>query len=96
MDNAGKASRCDELDAQQASELLPIARFDDAALIGYEPDAGFADPYLVASAFAKAARRLGAKIVEGVEVQALLRDEGRNVVASSVSKPRRADSRATP
>ncbi len=68
----------DELDAQQASELLPIARFDDAALIGYEPDAGFADPYLVASAFAKAARRLGVKIVEGVEVQALVRDEVRN------------------
>ncbi len=68
----------DELDAQQASEMLPIARFDDAALIGYEPDAGFADPYLVASAFAKAARRLGVKIVEGVEVQALVRDAARN------------------
>ncbi len=68
----------DELDAQQASELLPIARFDDAALIGYEPEAGFADPYLVASAFAKAARRLGVRIVEGEEVQTLLRDSGSN------------------
>src|ERR1039458_6618586 len=26
-----------KLDAQQATSLLPIARFDDAALIGYEP-----------------------------------------------------------
>ncbi len=69
----------DELDARQASELLPIARFDDAALIGYEPDAGFADPYLVASGFAKAARRHGAKILEGVEVQALQHDNGRVV-----------------
>ena len=68
-----------ELDARQASELLPIARFDDAALIGYEPDAGFADPYLVASAFAKAARRRGVKIVEGLEVHALLHDNGRVV-----------------
>ena len=66
-----------ELDAQQAAGLLPIARFDDAALIGFEPDAGLADPYLVASAFARSARRRGAKILEGVEVQRLLHDRGR-------------------
>jgi sarcosine oxidase, subunit beta len=66
-----------ELDARQAADLLPIARFDDAALIGFEPDAGFADPYLVASAFARAARRLGVKIIEGVEVQGLVHDHGR-------------------
>jgi sarcosine oxidase subunit beta len=71
--------RVDELDARQATELLPIARFDDAALIGYEPDAGFADPYLVASGFAKAARRHGAKILEGVEVRALQHENGRVV-----------------
>lgn len=68
-----------ELDAQQASSLLPIARFDDAALIGYEPEAGFADAYLVATGFARAARRLGVKIMEGVEVHRLLMDEGRVV-----------------
>lgn len=65
------------LDAQQASALLPIARFDDAVLIGYEPEAGFADAYLVASSFARAARRLGVKVMEGVEVQKLLREEGK-------------------
>jgi len=37
------------LDAAQARELLPIAQFDDAALIGFEPQAGFADAYLTAS-----------------------------------------------
>lgn len=66
-----------ELDAAQATSLLPIARFDDAALIGFEPEAGFADAYLVATGFARAARRLGVKIVEGVEVQALLHAQGR-------------------
>ena len=35
------------LDAAQARDLLPIADFRDAALIGFEPDAGFADAYLV-------------------------------------------------
>jgi sarcosine oxidase subunit beta len=64
------------LDAAQAGERLPICRFDDAALIGFEPEAGFADAYLVASAFARAARRRGVKIIEGVEVQGLrLADE---------------------
>jgi len=65
------------LDAQQAAERLPIARFDDAALIGFEPEAGFADAYLVASGFARAARRRGVRFAEGVAVQGLLREGGR-------------------
>ncbi|CAN5653305.1 FAD-binding oxidoreductase [soil metagenome] len=65
------------LDAARATALLPIARFDDAALIGYEPEAGFADAYLTASSFARTARRLGVKFKEGVEVQGLLIDDGR-------------------
>lgn len=67
------------LSPQEAAARLPIARFDDAALIGYEPEAGFADAYLVATSFARAARRLGVKIVEGIEVQGLLIDNGRVV-----------------
>ncbi len=66
-----------ELDAAQATSLLPIARFDDAALIGFEPEAGFADAYLTATGFARAARRRGVKIIEGVEVQQLLHTQGR-------------------
>ncbi len=66
-----------ELDAAQAGSLLPIARFDDAALIGFEPEAGFADAYLTATGFARAARRLGVQIIEGVDVQRLLHDGGR-------------------
>ena len=66
-----------ELDAAQAHALLPIARFDDAALIGFEPQAGFADAYLTATGFARAARRLGVKIIEGVEVRELLHAQGR-------------------
>lgn len=65
------------LDAKEAQSLLPIARFDDAALIGYEPEAGFADAYLVATGFARAARRLGVRILEGVGVERLLLDGGK-------------------
>lgn len=65
------------LGREDAASLLPIARFDDAALIGYEPEAGFADAYLVATSFARAARRRGVKIMEGVNVERLLVDNGR-------------------
>jgi sarcosine oxidase subunit beta len=60
------------LSQNDAAQRLPICRFDDAALIGFEPEAGFADAYLVASAFARAARRRGVRIVEGVEVDRLV------------------------
>jgi sarcosine oxidase subunit beta len=65
------------LGQEEARTLLPIARFDDAALIGYEPEAGFADAYLVATSFARAARRLGVKIMEGVNVERLITDNGK-------------------
>ena len=65
------------LSPQEAAERLPIARFDDAALIGFEPEAGFADAYLVASSYARAARRRGVQIREGVTVEGLVREGGR-------------------
>jgi sarcosine oxidase subunit beta len=63
----------DLLTPMQATERLPICRFDDAALIGYEPEAGFAD----ATSFARAARRRGVKIMEGVKVLSLTMENGR-------------------
>jgi glycine/D-amino acid oxidase-like deaminating enzyme len=65
--------RVERLTPAEAAERLPIATFDDAALIGFEPDAGFADPHLVATGYARAARRLGATVREGVAVRGLLR-----------------------
>jgi len=65
--------RVERLTPREAAERLPIARFDDAALIGLEPDAGFADPHLVATAYARAARRRGAEVREGVAVRGLVR-----------------------
>jgi glycine/D-amino acid oxidase-like deaminating enzyme len=76
--------RLEILSPAQASELLPIASFDDAALIGFEPDAGFADAYLVATSFARGARRSGVTIREGVFADRLLLDGARVVgVATS-------------
>ncbi|WP_321816338.1 MULTISPECIES: FAD-binding oxidoreductase [unclassified Paraburkholderia] len=67
------------LDRAQAHERLPIATFDDAALIGFEPEAGFADAYLVATSFARSARHRGVKIMENTRVTGVIR-EGRRVV----------------
>ena len=56
----------------EATERLPIAQFNDAALIAFEPEAGFADPYLVATSFARSARRLGAHVFQGTRVTGLI------------------------
>jgi sarcosine oxidase subunit beta len=77
--------RLEYLNGSQASELLPIASFDDAALIGYEPDAGFADATMVAMAFAKAARRGGVKVREGVSVQKLILERTRVIGVSTTA-----------
>ena len=65
------------LDAKQATEKLPIAQFADAALIGFEPAAGYADATLTATAFARAARRLGVRFAEGVAANGLVIEHGR-------------------
>ncbi|EEA00939.1 FAD dependent oxidoreductase [Burkholderia sp. H160] len=75
------------LNRDEARERLPIARFDDAALIGFEPEAGFADAYLVATSFARSARRRGVKIMEGVSVTGVIR-EGRRVTGVETSAGR--------
>lgn len=67
----------EHLSRAQAQDRLPIAQFDDAALIGWEPQAGFADAYLVATGFARAARRLGVQVREGVAAQSLWVQDGR-------------------
>ena len=67
------------LTRQQAAALLPIASFDDAALIGFEPEAGFADATMVAMSFARSARRGGVTVREGVGVTKLIL-EGQRVV----------------
>ncbi len=61
-----------EIDAAQARELLPLLNTDGLTLFGYEPEAGYADAYLTATSFARAARRNGAVIKTGLAVTRLL------------------------
>ena len=71
------------LDARQARELMPIAQFDNVSLIGYEPEAGFADAYLTATSFARVARRGGVTIRENVTVNKLLIENGKVIGVST-------------
>jgi glycine/D-amino acid oxidase-like deaminating enzyme len=51
-----------EIDAQQALELLPLLRTEGLEVFGHEPEAGYADAYLTATAFARAGRRRGVEV----------------------------------
>jgi sarcosine oxidase subunit beta len=75
------------LDRGQAMERHPWLQLDDIDAIGFEAEAGFADPYLVATAFARAARRRGATIRTETPVTGLLREGSRIVGVQTASGP---------
>ena len=65
------------LDHAQALEKHPWLLLDDIDAIGFEAEAGFADPYLVATGFIRAAKRRGATVRTNTQVTGLLRDGDR-------------------
>lgn len=50
------------VDQAQASELHPLLNVADAAVIGYESESGYADPYLTTAGFISAARKNGVEV----------------------------------
>jgi sarcosine oxidase subunit beta len=68
-----------------AQALVPALRVDDLIAGVWGPDDGMAGPAEVTNGFARRARQLGARIVEGVEVAAIERDgeRVRGVVTSA-------------
>ena len=72
---------------EDAEEIAPMLDVSDAAGLAYEPESGYADPYLVTAAYARRARELGARVhmktvVTGVETQggrvtAVVTEQGR-------------------
>jgi sarcosine oxidase, subunit beta len=67
----------EEVDAKAIHKFAPYLLMDDIGAAAYEPDAGYADGALAATAFANRARDLGAKICQGIEVQAITAQSGR-------------------
>ncbi len=60
-----------------AQKLVPALRVDDLIAAVWGPQDGMAGPAEVTNAFARRARELGARILEGVEVTALEQTNGR-------------------
>jgi glycine/D-amino acid oxidase-like deaminating enzyme len=74
---AGVGAETYEIDAAEARRLHPDIQLDDVAVIGYEPNSGYADPYLTTAGFAKAARGLGVDLRTDCAATGLLTDGGR-------------------
>jgi len=74
-----------------AQKLVPALRVDDLIAAVWGPGDGLAGPAEVTAGFARRARELGVKIVEGVRVESLERANGRmsgvTTSAGSISSP---------
>jgi sarcosine oxidase subunit beta len=65
------------LDVARAAEMVPELRTDDVTAATFCPTDGLAGPNEVTNGYAAAARRHGAVIVEGCEVESILREGDR-------------------
>ncbi|MBT3322818.1 MAG: FAD-binding oxidoreductase [Anaerolineae bacterium] len=54
--------------ADDAKRLAPNIEVDDFDIAGYEPESGYADPSASAASLMDAAKRLGARLIQGVSV----------------------------
>lgn len=77
--------RTELLSTETLSELLPGFEGLEAVAAAYEPEGGYADPYLAVSAYAAAARRCGARIHPDTEVTGLLFDRDRVIGVHSTA-----------
>lgn len=66
-----------EISKEEARERHPLLDLNDVGLVGYEPDSGYADPYLTATGFVSAARRLGVTVRTDCPVTGLVREGNR-------------------
>ncbi len=56
------------ISAETLQELMPGLVTTDFVTAAYEPESGYADPYLTVTSYAEAARRLGVKVFQDTEV----------------------------
>jgi sarcosine oxidase subunit beta len=75
----GLGIRTELLSIEGLEELVPGIEEPDRVAAAYEAEGGYADPYLTVNAYAAAARRHGARILQDTEVTAI-RFEGDRVV----------------
>ena len=74
---AGVGAETYEISKADAKKLHPLLNLDDVSIVGYEPDSGYADPYLTTTGFVSGARALGVEVKSDTPVTGLLRDGDR-------------------
>jgi sarcosine oxidase subunit beta len=67
------------ISVEELQELFPGLAISDIVLAAYEPQSGYADPYLTVTSYAQAARKAGAAIFQDTKVIAL------NIIGGRVS-----------
>ncbi len=73
---AGVGADTFQISKEEALERHPLLSLDDARTIGYEPNSGYADPYLTTSSFINAARRKGVTIKTECAAESLIIEGG--------------------
>ena len=66
-----------EISHEEARIMHPRLNLDDIDVIGYEPQSGYADPYMTTMGFLNAARRIGAEVKLDCPVMGLIEDGDR-------------------
>lgn len=74
---AGVGADTFQISKEEALERHPLLSLDDARTIGYEPDSGYADPYLTTTSFLNAARRKGVTIKTDCPAASLILEGGK-------------------
>jgi sarcosine oxidase subunit beta len=62
----------DTLTPAEAHDVHPLLQFEDVGVIGYDTQAGYADPHLTTMAYANRAKELGVDIQTDVEVTSVV------------------------
>jgi sarcosine oxidase subunit beta len=75
------------LGPEAVNEIMPGLETKDLIAVAYEPESGYADPYLTVNAFAKAAKRHGATLFQNKGVTAI-RFVGGKVIGVEVDDER--------
>ena len=69
--------RTEAISPQTLQELMPGVAVSDLTIAAYEPDSGYADPYLTVNSFAAAARKHGTDVYPSTEVTGIRFSGGR-------------------
>src|SRR3546814_17239921 len=74
---AGVGAETYEISKGEARELHPWLNLDDVTVVGYEPNSGYADPYMTTMGFIAGARKLGVEVLTETPVVGFLKEGDR-------------------